>query len=1138
MINADNLFKTFADLSKGKMGYPGQDQEGNQLTQLINSIVSAYTPGESAVEVVLEGSGAVLRLEEALEKENDGLRVTWSIQAQNASASPKKRPRPEIKILSVSTLKAFIDRCQLQRWLYPDCYGLDEQQRKALSFAGADFSAMNLNERDLSGMDLTDATLSNSTLNGSHLSGATLNGADCRSDDPVDKSVLTGARHLTLSGTSLTLSGTRSPFTIAQVSKDGIKIHGDQNGWTDLTGLRLRGATFSNIDSAHLSDADLSYSVFNRDINDVSFSKSNLSYSSFCSGSTIKNVDLSNANLTHFVIPPVTLIDVDFDGANFSHSLIDWSDGEGLYWENVSFRDTTWIEADLRQARFRIRYCYGDADSVHSDDSSVFGDEGIDLRNANFTRARLAEGDFTFADLRGANFSEARLVAFKNDGRPLLAVFDGARFEGATFGKRVNILGLTGADLRDVNFSGTEVYIGVRKLTEAVLDTLLNHCANDHSLMLTIESLNSAELKVKLMEQLVGMVTQAGINLQPFLKNFDILFQPHYFKNPAIQTFFADILLPGMIASANNAPWKISEGISGERTTVLCHALWDLVEGKRSGDFSKFVVDNNGFFIQLVCQSRKSGNLLLKQRAEVEYAKYLALPRIHTYTHRPDNIFGNLKQRGDPLNQCAGRGAAEHVDWLDEEDHNYVLVADSAQEEKTLMLSEKKLAAMLYGNNHSLKAWVTGIFYYTKGIHEKEPALVLLAPDRLENVFNNDFRPFSLSYNASAMANQWGKLWELFSWEKRPQKNYRTLFIQTVASEHPPGTRLTDLKSQADLLLIFKEAFPPEQQTHLLEHFKAMYSGAEDVFQLPDELLPQDSLADTGYQQTEHQQTEHRFSLAEAHYEKLLDALAVTQHTDSEKAQSLISLALFFTHLSSSNRFGNEQDSPLVLRYYASALLARAQALDASVFVASRLTSGEDRYKRWQNKLLGEAGEFSCTAVLYTEMKNYAQCNFWLIFNQVRAVLKPVSGLDSDSTPEIGWSTAESGTDERAAAALSEKAITDPEKATYDHNLILPFLPDGDDPAMEEGDDPATKKVIKHAVEETLRALEAIAEENGVNWERENDAAAAKTERDIRGAAGALFKKHPNNSFIAWLERGALNTAKFSNAAGRDGNGE
>ncbi|HGJ5854259.1 hypothetical protein QE197_07980 [Arsenophonus nasoniae] len=80
-------------------------------------------------------------------------------------------------------------------------------------------------------------------------------------------------------------------------------------------------------------------------------------------------------------------------------------------------------------------------------------------------------------------------------------------------------------------------------------------------------------------------------------------------------------------------------------------------------------------------------------------------------------------------------------------------------------------------------------------------------------------------------------------------------------------------------------------------------------------------------------------------------------------------LSTVFTRYSSNAIFGTDGNSPLMLRYYAYALMEKAHQLDPTLL-------GYQMFKNWKNRLLGTENAFTCTALLYDIMIIHAneQC--------------------------------------------------------------------------------------------------------------------------------------------------------------------
>ncbi|WP_119712145.1 hypothetical protein [Arsenophonus endosymbiont of Aleurodicus floccissimus] len=91
----------------------------------------------------------------------------------------------------------------------------------------------------------------------------------------------------------------------------------------------------------------------------------------------------------------------------------------------------------------------------------------------------------------------------------------------------------------------------------------------------------------------------------------------------------------------------------------------------------------------------------------------------------------------------------------------------------------------------------------------------------------------------------------------------------------------------------------------------------------------------------------------------------LTNSSNRNKAEHLLALSAVFTRYLSSAVFSTELDSPIMLRYYAYGLIEKSHKLDPTLIT-------QDTFNNWKNRLLGCENAFSCTAILYDLMIDYA----------------------------------------------------------------------------------------------------------------------------------------------------------------------
>lgn len=115
------------------------------------------------------------------------------------------------------------------------------------------------------------------------------------------------------------------------------------------------------------------------------------------------------------------------------------------------------------------------------------------------------------------------------------------------------------------------------------------------------------------------------------------------------------------------------------------------------------------------------------------------------------------------------------------------------------------------------------------------------------------------------------------------------------------------------------------------------------------------------------------YSLEEEHYHQIIRAYGLTCASNNKKAMTLLCLAAVFTKYSSREIFGAEDESPVVLRIYACALMVKAYALDKTVFFNS---SGGNYFSAWRACQLGLNDAFSCSGTLSSDMIAHARQYF------------------------------------------------------------------------------------------------------------------------------------------------------------------
>ncbi|WGL98747.1 pentapeptide repeat-containing protein [Arsenophonus sp. aPb] len=247
---------------------------------------------------------------------------------------------------------------------------------------------------------------------------------------------------------------------------------------------------------------------------------------------------------------------------------------------------------------------------------------------------------------------------------------------------------------------------------------------------------------------------------------------------------------------------------------------------------------------------------------------------------------------------------AGKVDWSDSNAQNYLLLSPT-KAGRTLVVAENNLTKML---DPDLETKWNNIFVFQHGENLSSQQFTL------DECFNQDFPLFSSHFTYSQHQATFNKLLETLNLDQQ----LNALFVQAQKS-YTLATKLIDETSQQTLKEIF---------AHVLD-------------------------------------LEHGYSLKNENYNQILKLYDLTASSERNKAEHLLSLSAVFTRYSSSAVFGTELDSPLMLRYYAYALMEKAHKLDPTLIT-------ENTFNDWKDRLLGCTNTFTCTALLYNQMIDYA----------------------------------------------------------------------------------------------------------------------------------------------------------------------
>ncbi len=622
--------------------------------------------------------------------------------------------------------------------------------------------------------------------------------------------------------------------------------------------------------------------------------------------------------------------------------------------------------------------------------------QGAILTNANFNHALLAEIDFSGADLRHATFEKSNLHKVNFTGADLRGVnflgagFVDVLFHNAIFNKATRfsarILMSTGDNLNGLDLASVSIVMPSEWNFET-LDYYLNPNRNEGVNLITVidRLADDNPAKLELMRQLIQSLNSVSEDLlQPFLGNFLSCLKPPYTQDAAISSFLENRVIPSIISASNTRRLKIQNAAD-------CRELLSFIDEEYRSNtadpdaFKNFVMRNNGFFIQLILNSQLSGDAKVEDAANSLYADYLKLGRIRPYT-LIDDAFGN------------GEG---EVDWHDKYALNYLLVTDrntdAGREERTLLLSKDQLTAMLKGTPEN---WSSYYLYLRAGKAENPSNQNSISGVR--TLFQEHFRLFLSPYLSTTILPRLIRLIEALNLSQE----HKELFVDALRQELGSDRKLTE----------------PQDQQALNEVFSVLLQGADQ------------GIAE--------------LQITKAHYDKLIEIFALTEDTNSVRAQYFLCFSAIFAKYSSSKIFGVEEDSPGAVRSYAYALLNTARELDANVI-------DKKSFLNWQERFLGRGldptmDDITCTDALTERMFRYAQQNFPSITEMVFPVAwtrKNIGhqGAEAYQDQNVIAANNHLGTDEKAdnkdvnrfSRPLRERLAQEILGTDYDRQLII-----------------------------------------------------------------------------------------------------
>lgn len=259
-------------------------------------------------------------------------------------------------------------------------------------------------------------------------------------------------------------------------------------------------------------------------------------------------------------------------------------------------------------------------------------------------------------------------------------------------------------------------------------------------------------------------------------------------------------------------------------------------------------------------------------------------------------------------------GNDERVDWNSEDNNNLIII----NKNKTMVTSYKELNKMLLADTQ----WNSFVLY----VNEEHQDI-----DKIDcyKLFNKDFKIFKDNYNVFELNNKFNKLTSNFG-------DYAERFYSAFIGNH----------ILAEDRLIDRDK---KEQTK-------MYGVLKELIDIPESNILMTSLKNE-------------------HYRQLYDIFELNGLSNEEKSKYLLCLAIIFVKCSSNDVLGLGNGSPRSLKFYAYALINKANELDKRLM-------GDD-YNDFISDLLGKDKESTETTGLFFRMRAYGEIHCGSIFNKI-----------------------------------------------------------------------------------------------------------------------------------------------------------
>lgn len=651
------------------------------------------------------------------------------------------------------------------------------------------------------------------------------------------------------------------------------------------------------------------FSKFPRSIQEMIFSTVNLK------AATIKNVNLQGIELC------MPLCEIEFQGVDLNGAILSTSVITECEFRGGDLSGANFSEANLDSNIFRSVVLTNTNFESTKLDSCQFSGIGS-MGNVNFSNSRLVDTMFTMCEAESSQFTgvvtESCLfgdINFNNSN------FSGARFNDCKFGQvtfqQADLTNATLTNLRmpNVDFKGAVLDGATLQLRDniftetnsagmqAEFDQQLNHRNNGgRSLLKSVDSIDDkyASIKIGLIESIVNEVTSA----------FDTVSDSEtLLSNSNLCLAFSDVLL--------------SSSIYDNSTPIQAFIDDYLLPSLEQYGNNHIIRPEDVSLTMLLTLKNKMQQALSEPAFEAKCSAFV------------NQIFSLC----DHQERVASAEIAASLHELRDTWHSHLTIQPFYEVFKNTMGS------------------TTGIFLFNKDeVSDKEQVLAYESEEFAQ----------LLSGNINDTEPKWNNVLyferdnEAHSYEIKGVAN-----LSTLLAPHPLMASLFNAEQSRVVMpaLIKTTVAEGEYQQRFLAAVRSHHAnGDADKLTSPEHQLALGAIFSPYLNEHLELQPEHIDTLWQAYLDTL--AQPITQVNEgSQKAALMLSMATVYTYLSSIYHFGEEEESPQIIRNYAKALLNEAHRLDPHCVDALTL-------EEWNGRLIpsGSAAH-SCTALLTDDMR-------------------------------------------------------------------------------------------------------------------------------------------------------------------------